>query len=235
MKKVFVLIATLVTAGFITACSLCVSVLRATQTVSAFEDGGLTVVVDAGHGGIDGGVSGRKSGVKESDLNLAIAYCLKTELEDIGFEVVLTRKTEGGLYGTPTKGFKKRDMQRRKEISQGANADFLISVHQNYYSSKAVRGGQVFYGKANPFGESFAQCVQGKLNALYAEKGVSARKITAGEFFMLECAPCPSLIVECGFLSNTQDEELLLTESWKGKLAKAIASGLTEYLSSYSG
>lgn len=231
MKKIFVWIATLVLAGFITALSLCVSALNTAQAVSVFDQTGLTVVVDAGHGGIDGGVTGKHTNVKESDLNLAIAYCIKTELEDMGCEVVMTRKTEAGLYGLPTKGFKKRDMQRRKEIIQEANPDFLISVHQNYYPSKAVRGGQVFYAKESAQGKVFAECVQDKLNALYEEKGVSARKITAGEYFMLECAPCPSLIVECGFLSNTEDETLLLTESWKNRLAQAVTSGLTGYLS----
>lgn len=234
MKKVFVFIVTLVTAGFITAFSLCVSALNTAQAVSVFDQTGLKIVVDAGHGGIDGGVSGRTTGIKESDLNLAIAYCLKTELEDMGFSVEMTRKTEAGLYGAPTKGFKKRDMQRRKEIIQSAQADFLISVHQNYYPSRSVRGGQVFYAKESEKGKAFADCVQQKLNGLYAGQGVESRKSTAGEYFMLECDPCPSLIVECGFLSNAEDEKLLLTEGWKNSLAQSIASGLVAYLSAYS-
>ena len=73
----------------------------------------LTIVIDAGHGGIDGGVVGRVSGVKESDINLSISRCLQKEFEQAGFRVVQTRPTEAGLYGTATAGYKKRDMQKR--------------------------------------------------------------------------------------------------------------------------
>lgn len=234
MKKAFLWIIAFVTAGFITACSLCVFALNTAQPVSAFESVGLKIVVDAGHGGIDGGVQGRESKVKESDLNLAVAYCIKTELEDMGFEVEMTRKTEAGLYGAPTHGFKKRDMQRRKEIIQTAQPDFVVSVHQNYYPSKAVRGGQVFYAKNDPKSKLFAECIQGKLNVLYQKEGVAERTIKAGEYFMLECFSCPSVIVECGFLSNAQDERLLLSEHWKNELAGAVASGLVSYLAEQS-
>ena len=88
-----------VAAAFLTAVILCVQTLFLPQAVGAFDDGGMRIVVDAGHGGVDGGVSGISTGVKESDINLAIAYCVKERLEDLGFDVVLTRKTEGGLYG----------------------------------------------------------------------------------------------------------------------------------------
>ena len=101
---------------FVTAVGACVGALQGSRAVSAFDEGGMRIVLDAGHGGIDGGVVGRTTGAKESNINLAITHSLKDVLEDMGFEVTLTRKTEGGLYGAPTKGFKRRDMERRKEI-----------------------------------------------------------------------------------------------------------------------
>ena len=94
-----------------------------------------TVVIDAGHGGIDGGVSGIKSGVKESELNLDISRKLKTVFEKSGAKAVLTRKTEAGLYGIFSKGFKKRDMERRMEIAERASPDVFVSIHLKYYSS----------------------------------------------------------------------------------------------------
>ena len=105
MKRTFFVVIFVVIIGFTTAVGLCVQALNS-QPVAAFSDS-MRIVVDAGHGGIDGGVVGRKTKVKESDLNLVIAMELKEELTDMGFEVVLTRKTEAGLYDTTARGFKK--------------------------------------------------------------------------------------------------------------------------------
>ena len=206
---------------------MCVRALNR-QAVSAFSNE-MRIVVDAGHGGMDGGVSGKLTGVKESDVNLAISLLLKEELTDMGFAVTLTRKTEAGLYDTTAKGFKKRDMQRRKEIIEQTKPALIISIHQNLYPAKSARGGQVFYSKKNEGSKQFAQGIQGKLNALYAEQGVKGRKVTAGEYFMLECYPCPSVIVECGFLSNPSDERLLCSVSWRKRLAQEIAGGVLAY------
>ncbi len=232
MKK-FIFAAVALAIGFITAVTLCVQALNA-QTVSAFSSDSMRIVVDAGHGGVDGGVSGRRTGVKESDLNLAISFALKARLEDMGFEVELTRRTEGGLYDSTAKGFKKRDMQRRKEIIQKTDPALVLSVHQNFYPSKATRGAQVFYPPKNEEAEKFALLMQSRLNELYAEKTVKGRKATIGEFFMLTCAPCPSLIVECGFLSNEQDEALLSDKGWQGRLAESMAAAVLDYYASAS-
>ena len=146
ISKMFISVTVAIVIGFVWAVALCVQALYSPQAVAALE-AQMRVVLDAGHGGIDGGVTGRTTGVKESDVNLTIVHCLKTELEDMGFEVILTRKTEAGLYGAATKGFKKRDMQRRKEIIEDSNPDLVISIHQNFYPTKKTRGGQVFYKK----------------------------------------------------------------------------------------
>ncbi len=230
MKKSFLAITVAIVVGFLSAVTLCVRALGA-QEVSAFESGGMRVVVDAGHGGIDGGVSGEKTGVRESDLNLALAMELKERLEDAGFEVTLTRKTEAGLYGTTAKGFKKRDMQKRREIIEEANPDLVISLHQNFYPSKTTRGGQVFYKRGAEEGKRLANCVQEKLNALYATEGAKGRKSTPAEYFILQCALCPSVIVECGFLSNEKDEELLRQSAWQERIAESITAGVLVFLS----
>lgn len=233
MKKSFFAFGLAVVFTFLAAVGLCFRALVSAQAVSAF-DTGMKVVIDAGHGGIDGGVVGRATGVKESDLNLAIAFRLQSELTDMGFEVVMTRKTQAGLYDTTAKGFKKRDMQKRKEIIQSAEPDLVISLHQNYYPSQKTRGGQVFYPKGEDAGKAFAFAVQEKVNALYAEEGVKGRKATAEEYFILRCSDCPSIIVECGFLSNSADEKLLMSERWQGEIARSVAAGVAGFLSDSS-
>jgi N-acetylmuramoyl-L-alanine amidase len=230
MKKSIVAVCMAVFMAFVTATVLCVRTLVAPQTV--FSEGeNLRVVVDAGHGGIDGGVSGSQTGVKESDLNLSIAMYLKDGLEEIGFAVTLTRKTEAGLYGAPTKGFKKRDMQRRKEIIEETKPCMVISLHQNYYPSKSSRGAQVFYNQKDENGKTLALHVQKRLNELYAGEKVKARNATFGDYYMVQCAPYPSIIVECGFLSSPSDEKLLCTAVWQKKLAQTILSGVVAYFS----
>ena len=230
MKKVFYAMCIAVAVVFTAAVGLCVSVLTAPRAVADVENS-ICIVLDAGHGGIDGGVVGRTTGAKESDVNLAITYCLKTALEEMGFEVVLTRKTEAGLYGTTAKGFKKRDMQKRKEIIEEADPAMVISLHQNFYPTKNTRGAQVFYCKENAGSQKLALAFQRKLNALYGEKGARGRNAASAQFFMLECADCPSVLIECGFLSNREDEMLLTDKRWQKQLAETLAGGVMEYFS----
>lgn len=219
---------------FIAAMGLCVRALFAPIAASGFQDSGMRIVLDAGHGGVDGGVVGKKTGVKESDLNLEIVYILKDELVDMGFDVTLTRKTEAGLYGTATQGFKKRDMQRRKEIIDECNPALVISIHQNFYSAQKYRGGQVFYRAEHEQGERLGKVIQDGLNSLYEKENAKPRSAMCGDYFMLNCTNAPSVIVECGFLSNANDEKLLCDRTWKGKLGHAIAAGVTAYFAQES-
>ncbi len=229
MKKSFLAVCIATAFAFLAAFTLCVSALNSPVPTFAADDS-LVIVLDAGHGGIDGGVSGRTTGVKESDLNLAITLCLKDLLTDCGFSVTLTRKTEDGLYGTTAKGFKRRDMEKRKEIVEKADPAFVVSIHQNFYPSQSTRGAQVFYLKSSEEGKTLAESIQRSLNETYQKVGVKARKETAANYYMLECTENPSVIVECGFLSNAEDEKLLQTSSWQKKISEAILSGILSYL-----
>lgn len=186
------------------------------------------IVLDAGHGGVDPGVVGRTTGEKESDVNLKIVQKLQKLFSDAGFRVVLTRKNAGGLYGLPTKGYKRRDMEERRRIIREAEPDFVLSVHQNTFpSDTSRRGGQVFFREGSAAGEALAVSIQARLNAL-GGRSVSALK---GDFFLLGCADCPSALVECGFLSNAEEERLLLTDEYQGKIARAVFEGVLSFLS----
>ena len=214
--------------GFVSALALCVQALNAPLPVSA-ANSKLKIVIDAGHGGVDGGVMG-KNGAKESDLNLSISLKLKTLLEETGFDVTLTRKTTSGLYGVATKGFKKRDMLKRKEVIENAAPDLVLSIHQNFYPSASTRGGQVFYNKQNANSQTLATCLQTQLNELYAKQGVRPRTEKFGEYYLLQCTDYPTVIIECGFLSNAKDETLLKSNDFKRKLCGSIAAGVLNYL-----
>ena len=141
MKRTFFICATALTVAFVWAVTLCVQALFSPQAVFSAADETQAIAIDAGHGGMDGGVCGVKTGVKESDLNLEIALILKEQLQELGFKVLLTRKTKDGLYDTTKKGFKRRDMQKRKEILQQENPSMIISLHQIFTlrNRRAVR------------------------------------------------------------------------------------------------
>lgn len=198
-------------------------------TASASESVKFTVVIDAGHGGIDGGVVGIESGTKESDINLDISRRLKRQFEDAGFAVVLTRETEAGLYGTTTAGYKKRDMQKRAEIINNSNPALVISVHQNFFSMRSRRGAQVFFRESNERAKTLACLIQASLNDM--PECVKKTDPLKGDYYVLNCNDFPAVIVECGFLSNAEDEALLLDNAYRDKIASAIALGAIKYLS----
>ena len=230
MKRMFFAAVAATFTAFTLAVVLCVQALFLPQAVFSGAEEKMRIVIDAGHGGVDGGVVGKTTGIKESDLNLLIAFALKDALADMGFEVTLTRKTQAGLYDTAAKGFKKRDMQRRKEIIQASDPSFVLSIHQNFYPSRTTRGGQVFYKKSDENGRLFALALQTRLNALYAEENAKARNATAADFFILGCADVPSALIECGFLSSEKDEALLCSSVFREKLAGTIAAGVVDFL-----
>ena len=165
----------------------------------------MRVGVDAGHGGMDGGVVGRKTGVKESDVNLAVSFRLRDVLTDMGFDVILTRKTEAGLYDTATRGFKKRDMQKRKEIIQNQNPDLVVSIHMNKFPLSTRRGAQVCYQQGDATSQTLATLVQESLNT-YINIPILGRSFEpiSGDFYVCKIKK-PAIIVECGFLSNFEE------------------------------
>ncbi|MCQ2478943.1 MAG: N-acetylmuramoyl-L-alanine amidase, partial [Clostridia bacterium] len=142
--------------AFILVCSALIGTFAAVKAKEArFVNVNLpTVVIDAGHGGIDAGVVGVETKEKESNINLAIAKYLRGYFINAGFNCVLTRAAQGGLYNTTAKGFKMRDMLKRKQIIEGCNADMVISVHQNFCPIPSRRGGTAFYDKDRENGKT---------------------------------------------------------------------------------
>ena len=214
-------------AGLTVLLSTYVALLCVRTRAAASPSDRFTVVIDAGHGGIDGGVSGITTGVKESELNLDIARKLKTKFDKSGAKTVMTRKTEAGLYGIYSKGFKRRDMLKRKQITLNAKADVFVSIHLNYYSSPLRRGAQVFYKIDEEKSKSLADIVQAELNGgKESERDYTA---LAGDYYVLNEADCAAILCECGFLSNAEDEKLLLTDEYRAEIAEKIFNGIEKY------
>ena len=199
---------------------------------TAAESIRLTIVIDAGHGGIDGGVVGVTTKTKESDINLAIARLLQAEFEEAGFLVVQTRLTEAGLYGAATSGYKRRDMQKRAEVIAESRPAAVISVHQNSFPLSSRRGAQVFFRETSESSHTLACSIQTALNAM--PECVRKNEALKGDYYVLNCSDYPSVIVECGFLTNAADEALLLTQEYRLRLAETICSGTLAYLAAMS-
>jgi len=212
---------------FIVAVVCCSSVFLVKATSSSTTTPNFLVVIDAGHGGIDGGSVGKTTGVYESELNLKYANNLKERLKQIGISSVLTRKDGKGLYDSGAKSLKKSDMKKRKEIIENACPTLVVSIHMNSFSSPLARGAQVYYKKGNNQGKEFAQCVQNQLKECVQNTKQNAK---VGDFYLVNCTDLPSVLIECGFLSNPEEEKLLTTKDYENKLCYAIMCGIVDYL-----
>ncbi|MGN0817423.1 MAG: N-acetylmuramoyl-L-alanine amidase [Candidatus Coproplasma sp.] len=224
-KGIIAAVCCIIAAGIILGVCVSASSAQASSITSTLP----TVVVDPGHGGIDAGVCGVNTKVKESAINLAISKYLKGYFTNAGFNCVLTRATQAGLYGTTAKGFKMRDMLARKSIIEENNADMVISIHQNFSPLSSRRGAFAFYDKDSACGKALAQSIQNSINDM--EQCVKKNNILTGDFFMLKCTESASVLVECGFLSNAEDEKLLISEEYQRAVAYAIFKGAVNYFS----
>lgn len=186
-----------------------------------------TIVIDAGHGGIDGGAEGKITGVKESTLNLAYAKCLQTQCEEMGFKVVLTRKNDAGLYSPTAPNKKKSEMEKRKSIIESSNADIVVSMHMNSFRLSSCQGAQVYYAQGNTLGKALATEVQ---TSLFETNKNSKKLPSVGDFFVLNCTDKPGILVEFGFLSNPEEEKLLQQEDYMKKLCFAVLGGIVKFL-----
>lgn len=191
-----------------------------------------TVVIDAGHGGIDPGKVGINDAL-EKDINLQIALKLARNLEANGVNVVMTRTTDKGLYNENDSNKKVQDMKKRLSIIEEANPILAISVHQNSYPDESVCGPQVFYYKDSLEGEGAAKIMQKQLIA--SLKPEKEREVKSNNtYYLLKKTSVPLLIVECGFMSNPSEADMLTTDKYQEQVAWAIYMGIMQYINSYN-
>lgn len=215
---------------------LCVGLLYLAKEFSVHTTGSgvpggkeqVCIVLDAGHGGDDPGKIGI-NGSREKDINLAITLKVKKYLEANDIRVVLTREDEEGLYdpGTPNK--KVQDMKRRIAIIEETRPLVTVSIHQNSYTEEYVNGAQVFYHKDSKAGENLATLLQESLRERLNPS--NHRRMKANDsYYLLKKTQTPTVIVECGFLSNSREAELLSSEEYQDKVAWAVFMGIMQFV-----
>ena len=191
------------------------------------------VIIDAGHGGVDGGTTSC-TGVTESTLNLEISLRLNDFLHLIGLDTKMIRTTDCSVYtsGETIAAKKVSDLKERVRIVESTNDSILVSIHQNYFAQSVYSGAQVFYGK-NEESHKLAKALQSNLT-LVANPGSKRSAKKADGVYLMERVSCPAILVECGFLSNPKEEALLRSTSYQQMLCCIIGNTLTEFINSSS-
>lgn len=190
------------------------------QPLEIWNEEPITVIIDAGHGGEDGGTSG-KNGVLEKDLNLNVAKKLNDLFRAAGINTVMTRTDDRLLYD-PLSDYKGRkkilDMQERLKIAEKQENAIFISIHMNSFPEEKYSGLQVYFSQNNSESVSIAKAVQ-KTTAFYLMPQ-NHREVKVGrDIYLLDRLNIPALLIECGFLSNTKECESLSTEEYRDELA----------------
>lgn len=187
------------------------------------------VVIDAGHGGADPGKVGINNAL-EKDINLEIALILKKFLEAEDIRVVMTREDENGLYDEGASNKKVQDMKRRLAIIEEADPELVVSIHQNSYHEEYVKGAQVFFYQTSERSRGLADILQEQLALLDPENKRQAKGNDS--YYLLKKTGKPIVIVECGFLSNSEEAGRLITPVYQERLAWNIHMGIMKYLNS---
>ena len=181
---------------------------------------GPLVVLDAGHGGFDPGTSG-VSGTREDVLNLQITERLKAILEQNGMRVIMTREDENALART-----KDDDMDARNRIIEQSGADIVVSIHMNWYEDPGMSGPTVLFIPGSMQGKRFAETVQDSMNAALGTDGIARSE----NFFVLRSGDQPSVMVECGYISNAEEEIKLKQADYQQQVAEAIWEGIRAFI-----
>lgn len=186
------------------------------------------IVIDPGHGGRDPGKVG-VNGALEKDINLSISMKLRTILEDNGFEVIMTREEDIGLYEENDSNKKRTDLNNRIHIINESNPVIAISIHQNSFTQENVKGAQVFYHQESSEGRRLAEIIQAQIKETLGDDNHRKAKSNTS-YYMLRKTECPLVIVECGYLSNYNEASLLVNEDYQEKLAQGINLSIIEFL-----
>lgn len=185
------------------------------------------VVLDAGHGGEDGGAIGISTLVREKDINLSIAKKVKLLFESAGARVVLTREDENSLCGG--KYSKLEDMRVRKNIIEENKPYIVISIHCNSFpQSKNVQGAQMFYLPTSESGKQLAEQIQASIKKNVDNN--NNRQVKGEDFYMLKCGNSTNVMIECGFLSSPEEEKMLCDDNYQNMLAYAVFDGTSNYI-----
>lgn len=191
-----------------------------------------TVIIDAGHGGFDGGAVA-KDGTVEKDINLQISLKVSKMLQYNGYDVIMTRDGDTGTEDDENAAIasrKKSDLSNRLSLMKNNPDAIYVSIHLNKFTTSAANGAQVFYTKNYDEARLLAESVQSKIIELIQPENTRVVKQGTSSTYLLKNAAVPAIIVECGFLSNHLELEKLKTEDYQSQMAFAIVCGITNFL-----
>jgi len=202
----------------------------ATQSVETvgLSTASKVIIIDPGHGGFDPGKKGI-NGENEKDINLKIALKLRDYLEESGALVIMTRTTDDDADGMDGVKHKRKDMAERKKIAEGG--ELLISIHQNSFTQPSVKGAQTFYNKKSEQGKLLADLIQKSIKE-YADKENRRETKSNNDYYVLKATNIPAVIVECGFLTNKEEEQKLNTDEYQNTMAWSVYLGIVRYFES---
>jgi len=231
MRKSNVILIGLIFALLLAIYSLNMNVDSQTAAAANKSTDRKTVIVDAGHGGEDPGKVSNYSGLKEKDLNLKIAFKVKELLEKDDYNVIMTREEDKLVYkeGTTDIYYKRlQDLTRRKEIMDNSGADIVVSIHANSFPETQYYGAQTFYPADSPESKKLAECIQKSLRE-NVDKNNKREPQVKQPIVIIKNLKTPTTIVECGFLSNLEEERKLATDEYQSLIAEAIKKGIDSY------
>jgi len=201
-----------------------------TQSTVAIPTSGKVIVIDAGHGVPDEGAQSSR-GTTEAETNLKIALKLQNLLEQSGCTVILTRSDENAIYDLDKKTLREKkisDIRNRVKIGNSASADLFVSIHLNKIPQQQYWGWQCFYNSKNENSIKLAKQIQSNLNeAIQKDNKRVVMKLDS--VYIMKHVEIPITIVECGFLSNSEEEKQLLEDEYQNKLAWGIYNGINDY------
>ncbi|MDO5778953.1 MAG: N-acetylmuramoyl-L-alanine amidase CwlD [Clostridium sp.] len=220
MKKVIVAIIT---------CLLIITYIVPVNTF-AMDNSDKVILIDPGHGGIDGGAQS-KTGTIEKDINLQIALKLRDKLEESGYKVYMTRDEDEGLYqkGNTVREKKREDLNRRVEMKKETECDIFVSIHQNMFPQSKCYGAQVWYA-SNDNSYNLATIVQDSIKESVKDNNKRVAKPAAEAYLILrDKYEGASILVECGFLSNPDEEVKLKSDEHQNLIVEGISGGIDKY------
>lgn len=197
--------------------------------ISISKSNGITIVIDAGHGARDGGSVGA-NGTIEKEINLKYALALKDKLISAGYYVEMTRENDDALYSPLANNKKLSDMQARLSIIKRVNPNLVISIHMNSFPITTAHGATTYYRKGDESGKTVADLIQKSLNTYIQAPNTKSKE---GDYYILNASYYTAVLIECGFLSNPEEETNLNNEEYMHKLLDAIINGVILHFGNY--
>lgn len=187
-----------------------------------------TVVIDAGHGGVDGGAS--VNDIYEKDINLTLSKRIKELFELYNVDVIMTRETDDLLCDDSSKHKKRDDLFNRLKISETVSNPIFVSIHMNKFPQEKYKGLQVFYSPNNAESEALSLIIQNTTKELIQPENSRQAKKASSAIYILDRITCPAVLVECGFLSNYEDLNNLTSDKYQSKLAFVLVNSIIKFI-----